>query len=68
MGTIPEDENCFLRDFNGHIGKETGNFDSVHGGFSFGVRNKSGENLIEFEVAKELVITNLIYIKKMSMY
>ena len=51
-------------DFNGHIGKEAVNYNSVHGGFGYGVRNESGEILIEFALAKELVIANSIFRKK----
>ncbi|XP_057521629.1 uncharacterized protein LOC130801766 [Amaranthus tricolor] len=48
MKTIPEDEKVFLRgDFNGHISRDAGNYNSVHGGFGLGARNESGENLLE---------------------
>ena len=65
MRTITEDEKVFLRgDFNGHIGRDAGNYYSVHGGFGLGARNESGENLLEFALAKELVIANSIFRKK----
>ena len=65
MGTIPEDEKVFLGgDFNRHIGKEAEHNGPVYGGFGFGVRNESGEGLLEFAVAKELVIKNSIFRKK----
>ena len=51
-------------DFNGHIGKEVVNYNSVHGGFAYGVRNESGEIFLEFALAKELVIKNSIFRKK----
>ncbi|XP_057522572.1 uncharacterized protein LOC130802577 [Amaranthus tricolor] len=48
MRTIPEDEKVFLKgDFNEHIGRDAGNYDSVHGGFGLGARNEIGENLLE---------------------
>ena len=65
MRTIPEDEKVFLGgDFNRHIGRDAGNYNSVHGGFGLGARNESGENLLEFALAKELVIANSIFRKK----
>ncbi|XP_057517809.1 uncharacterized protein LOC130798724 [Amaranthus tricolor] len=65
MRTIPEDEKVFIGgDFNGHIGKDAGNHNLVHGGFGLGARNENGENLLEFVLAKELVIANSIFRKK----
>ncbi|XP_057529787.1 uncharacterized protein LOC130808326 [Amaranthus tricolor] len=65
MRTIPEDEKVFLGgDFNGHIGRDAGNYNSVHGGFGLGARNESVENLLEFALAKDLVIANSIFRKK----
>ena len=65
MRAIPEDEKVFLgEDFNGHIGRDAGNFNSVHGGFGLGARNESGENLLEFALGKDLVIENSIFRKK----
>ncbi|XP_057547456.1 uncharacterized protein LOC130826002 [Amaranthus tricolor] len=63
--TIPHDEKVFAGgDFNGHIGRDAGNFNSAHGGFGLGARNESGENLLEFALAKDLVIANSIFRKK----
>ena len=65
MRTIPKDEKVFLGgDFNGNIGRDAGNFNSVHEGFGLGVRNESGENLLEFVLTKDLVIAKLIFRKK----
>ncbi|XP_057526360.1 uncharacterized protein LOC130805594 [Amaranthus tricolor] len=65
--TIPADEKVFIGgDFNGHIGKETINYNSVHGGFVYGVRNESGEILLEFALAKEFIIANSILERRMS--
>ena len=36
----------------------------VHGGFGLVAGNESGENLLEFALAKELVIENSIFRKK----
>ena len=65
IDTIPADEKVFIGgDFNGHIGKEVVNYNSVHGGFDYGVRNKTGEILLEFALEKELVIANSIFSKR----
>ena len=64
MRTIPEDEKVFLGGaFDGHIGRDAGNYNSVHGGFGLGARNESGGNLLEFALAKDLVIENPIFRK-----
>ena len=65
LETIPANEKVFLGgDFNGHIGKEATNYNSIHGGFGYGVRNESDESLLELVLAKELVIANSIFRKK----
>ena len=62
MRTIPEDDKVFLGgDFNGHIGRDAGNYNSIHVGFGLGARNERGENLLDFVLAKELVIANSIF-------
>ena len=65
MRSIPEDEKVLLGgDFNGHIGRDAGNFNSVHEGSGVGARKESRENLLEFALAKNLVIANSIFRKK----
>nr|XP_016500349.1 PREDICTED: uncharacterized protein LOC107818816 [Nicotiana tabacum] len=51
-------------DFNGHIGRSSGGYDSVHGGFGFGNINGGGTSLLEYAKAFELVIANSCYPKK----
>ncbi|XP_057523497.1 uncharacterized protein LOC130803317 [Amaranthus tricolor] len=48
----------------GLMSRDADNYNSVHGGFGLQARNESGENLLEFALAKELVRTNLIFRKK----
>ena len=65
IDTIPADQKVFIgRDFNGRLGKEVVNYNSVHGGFGYGVRNESGEIFLEFALAQELIIANSIFRKK----
>ncbi|XP_057517882.1 uncharacterized protein LOC130798805 [Amaranthus tricolor] len=46
------------------LDEDADNYNSVHKGFGLGARNKSGENLLEFALAKKLVIANLFFRKK----
>nr|QIA97904.1 hypothetical protein AP_R.00g000040-v1.0.a3 [Amaranthus palmeri] len=65
LSSIPEDEKIFLGgDFNGHIGRDAGTYNSVHGGFGLGARNESGEFLLEFALARDLVVANSLFRKK----
>ena len=37
---VPRSEKIFIAgDFNGHIGGDSGGYESAHGGFGLGVRN-----------------------------
>ncbi|XP_076954466.1 uncharacterized protein LOC143628907 [Bidens hawaiensis] len=64
---IPRKEKIFIGgDFNGHIGEESDGFQSVHGGFGFGVRNDPGRDLLEFLVAHDLSILNSFFRKRDS--
>ncbi|KAL8254913.1 hypothetical protein R6Q59_033134 [Mikania micrantha] len=67
MRNIPTDEKvCIGGDFNGHIGKENGGFQSIHEGCGFGSRNESGGTLLDFAVAHDLGIINSFFRKKDS--
>ncbi|XP_057518406.1 uncharacterized protein LOC130799322 [Amaranthus tricolor] len=61
MPQVGLDEEVKRGDFNGHIGKEAVNCNSVDAGFGYDVRNESGEILFEFALAKKLVIANSIF-------
>ncbi|XP_019231106.1 PREDICTED: craniofacial development protein 2-like [Nicotiana attenuata] len=50
--------------FNGHIGTTFGGYDSVHGGFGFGVRNERGIALLDCAKAFDLVIANSCFPKR----
>ena len=43
---------------NGHVGKDSGSFERVHGGQRYGVRNKSGYAILNFERTYDLITTN----------
>ena len=50
-------------DLSGHIGKLANNYEGVHGGYGYGLRNKEGENILELAVAHDLVVGNLYFTK-----
>ncbi|XP_021974852.1 uncharacterized protein LOC110869960 [Helianthus annuus] len=67
VGAIPREERIVIGgDFNGHIGKDSDGFPSVHGGFGFGDRNEPGKDLLEFAVAHDLGILNSFFRKRES--
>ena len=53
-------------DLNGHIGKDANGYEGIHGGHGYGIRNKEGENILEFAVAHNLVVGNSCFTKKDS--
>ncbi|XP_055824383.1 uncharacterized protein LOC129892877 [Solanum dulcamara] len=51
---IPRTKKIFIgRDFKGHIGTTSNDFDDVHEGFGFRERNGGGVSLLEFAKAFE---------------
>nr|XP_016466164.1 PREDICTED: craniofacial development protein 2-like [Nicotiana tabacum] len=62
---IPHTEKLFIGgDFNSHNGATSGGYDDMHGGFSFGDRNRGGTSLLDFARAFDLVIANSSFSKK----
>ena len=53
-------------DFIGHIGKNADEYKRVHGGRRFERRNLEGERILEFAVARNLVVSNLLFTKRES--
>ena len=65
MRGIPQGEHTFIRgDFNGHVGKGRGGYEMVHGGHDLGDRNNSGEAILDFAVAYNLIIANTFFRKR----
>ena len=48
-------------DLNGHVG-----FEVVHGSFGYGSRNQEGEEVLDFAIAFDLMITNTFFHKRQS--
>jgi Reverse transcriptase (RNA-dependent DNA polymerase) len=64
---IPREEKLFIGgDLNGHVGQTNEGFDRVHGGFGFGTRNEAGEDILNFAVAYDMMLTNTFFRKRES--
>ena len=63
----PIGENLFIDDdLNGHIGTSRYEFDSVHGGFSFGKRNEPDNSILDFALSYDLILANTWFRKRES--
>ncbi|PKA66012.1 hypothetical protein AXF42_Ash010421 [Apostasia shenzhenica] len=51
-------------DLNGHVGRVAEEFNSIHGGYSFGEINEEGKTILEFSSAYDLVIANTLFKKR----
>jgi len=62
---VPWSEKPFIGgDFNGHIVVEVDGYNTVHGGFGYGVRNNGGISVLDFVVTYELLVVNSYFRKK----
>lgn len=62
---IPSGENTWIgADLNGHVGKSNENYEDCHGGYGFGSRNSSGEDILAMCQALDLVVLNTMFIKQ----
>ncbi|KAM2569161.1 hypothetical protein TB2_009302 [Malus domestica] len=65
MQGIAQTEKLFIGgDLNGHVGKETGNYEGFHGGHGFGERNEDGEAILDFAMAYDLLLANTFFNKR----
>ena len=53
-----------IGDWNGHVGRVTGGFEAVHGGFGYGNRNIEGDHLLEFADTNNLIVGNTQFKKR----
>ncbi|KAM2399376.1 hypothetical protein ACFXTH_035947 [Malus domestica] len=62
---IAQTEKLFIGgDLNGHVGRETGNYEGFHGGHGFGERNEDGEAILDFAMAYDLFLANTFFKKR----
>jgi len=65
---IPIREKLFTgSDLNGHVETSRYGFDSVHGGFDFGKRNKLGNSILNFALSYDLIVANTWFRKRVSL-
>ena len=65
MRGIPQGEHVFVRGyFNGHVSKDRKGYEIVHGGHDFGDRNDSGEAILDFAVAYDLIVATTFFRKR----
>jgi hypothetical protein len=53
-------------DLNMYVGSTRVSFDGVHGGFGYGSRNQEGEDILNFALAYDLFVTNILFRKRVS--
>ena len=67
VNNIPSTEKVVVAgDLNGHIGEERDGYETIHGGYSFGMRNAEGERILEFADATNMVVCNSVFKKRES--
>jgi hypothetical protein len=60
-------EKLFIgEDLNGHVGSTRVGFDEVHKGFKYESRNQEWEGILNFALAYDLIIANVIFKKRVS--
>lgn len=65
LGSIGSEEMIIVGgDLNGHVGKDSGGYGGVHGGWGYGVRNVEGEAVLEAAVAHDLMVVNTMFEKR----
>jgi hypothetical protein len=55
-----------LGDLNGHVGSTRVGFNGIHGGFGYGSRNQEGEDILNFALAYDLIVSNTLFRKSFS--
>ena len=64
ISSVEESEiHIITGDFNGHVGKESVNFDTYHGGKGYGTRNPEGLKILGRCNATDLVVSDTFFDK-----
>jgi hypothetical protein len=53
-------------DLNGYVGSTRVGFDGVHEGFRYGSRNQEGDGILNFALAYDLIVVNILFRKRVS--
>jgi hypothetical protein len=65
--SVPISEKPFIEgDINEHECSTRVGFDGMHGGFGYGSRNQEGDVILNFALAYDLIITNILFRKRVS--
>jgi hypothetical protein len=57
-------ENFYGGDLSEHIGSTRVGFDGVHMGFGYGSRNQEGDGVLNFFLAYNLIVVNILFRKR----
>jgi hypothetical protein len=67
VSSVPISEKLFIGgDLNGHVGSTRVGFDGVHGGFGYVSRNQQGDGILNFVLAYDLFVINILFRKSLS--
>jgi hypothetical protein len=67
VSSAPISEKLFIGgDLNVHVGSTRVGFDKVHECFKYGSMNQEGDDILNFALAYDLIITNTIFRKRVS--
>jgi hypothetical protein len=62
---VPSSEKLFIGgDLNSHVGTAKGGFEKVHEGIGYDEQNQEGEEILNFAIAYDLMVTNTFFRKK----
>jgi hypothetical protein len=62
--SVPSGEKLLIGgDLNGHVGTSNIDFDGVHGGIGYGIKNQEGEVVLRFALAYDMIVDNTLFKK-----
>jgi hypothetical protein len=67
VSSVPISEKPFIGgDLNEHVCYTRVGFDGMHGGFGYGSRNQEGDGILNFILAYDLFVANILFRKSLS--
>jgi hypothetical protein len=67
VSSVPISEKLFIAgDLNKHVSSTRVDFDGVHEGFRYGSRNQEGEGILNFTLAYDLIVANILFRNSLS--